>query len=93
MNSSKTKITDLDDEDENIFETNATKHSKSKAHSHSNEKNNHDNSHEKSKSKKDAEIKRQQFFGETIFDDNVNNSSDNFEDDIVNVPAFLRRKK
>jgi len=93
MNSSKTKITDLDDEDENIFETNTTKHSKSKAHTHSNEKNNHDNSHEKSKSKKDAEIKRQQFFGETIFDDNVNNSSDNFEDDIVNVPAFLRRKK
>jgi cell division protein FtsZ len=92
MNSSKTKITDLDDEDENIIEANMAKHSKSKSYGHLNEINNHSN-HDKSKSKSDAEMKRKQFFGETIFDDNVNNSGDNFEDDIVNVPAFLRRKK
>jgi cell division protein FtsZ len=88
MNSNKAKITDLDDEDEDIIETNIAKHSKSKAHNHLGETN-----YDKSKSKSNAEMKRKQFFGETIFDDNVNNSGDNFEDDIVNVPAFLRRKK
>ncbi len=86
MNSNKAKITDLDDEDENIIETNIAKHSKSKAHNHLGETN-------YDKSRSNAEMKRKQFFGETIFDDNVNNSGDNFEDEIVNVPAFLRRKK
>ncbi len=86
MNSNKAKITDLDDEDENIIETNIAKHSKPKAHNHLGETN-------YDKSRSNAEMKRKQFFGETIFDDNVNNSGDNFEDEIVNVPAFLRRKK
>jgi cell division protein FtsZ len=86
MNSNKAKITDLDDEDENIIETNIAKHSKSKAHNHLGETN-------YDKSRSNAEMKRKQFFGETIFDDNVNNSGDYFEDEIVNVPAFLRRKK
>ena len=42
----------------------------------------------------EAEKKRKQFFGETIFDeDDQAKSRDNFEEDILNVPAFLRRKK
>ena len=46
-------------------------------------------------SSQEAEKKRQQFFGNTIFDEEVesNNSEQKFEDDIINVPAFFRRKK
>ncbi len=98
MNSNKAKIIDLDSENEeqDFEEKRVAKPTKLKSHSHSNSSvNNHHDSHEKVKkeSVSDAEKKRKQFFGETIFDDNPNNSSDSFEDDIVNVPAFLRRKK
>jgi len=46
-------------------------------------------------SSQEAEKKRQQFFGNTIFDEEPesNNSEQKFEDDIINVPAFFRRKK
>lgn len=42
----------------------------------------------------EAEKKRKQFFGETIFDeDEDHKNNDSFEEDILSVPAFLRRKK
>ena len=46
-------------------------------------------------SSQEAEKKRQQFFGNTIFDEEVgsNNQEEKFDDDIINVPAFFRRKK
>jgi cell division protein FtsZ len=46
-------------------------------------------------SSQEAEKKRQQFFGNTIFDEEVGtvNQEEKFDDDIINVPAFFRRKK
>ncbi len=46
-------------------------------------------------SSQEAEKKRQQFFGNTIFDEEspINNQEEKFDDDIINVPAFFRRKK
>ena len=46
------------------------------------------------KSSNEAEKKRQQFFNDTIFDEGeVAQSADKIDDDIINVPAFFRRKK
>ena len=43
---------------------------------------------------KAAEKKRREFFGATVFDDEeVTESGNKIEDDILNVPAFFRRKK
>jgi cell division protein FtsZ len=46
-------------------------------------------------SSQEAEKKRQQFFGNTIFDEEAetHNQEEKFDDDIINVPAFFRRKK
>ena len=46
-------------------------------------------------SSQEAEKKRQQFFGNTIFDEEpaTGNQEEKFDDDIINVPAFFRRKK
>ncbi len=55
--------------------------------------NHHDDNHE---SEKEVERKRQQFFGHaTIFDEDepVANNEKFDDNDIVNVPAFFRRKK
>jgi cell division protein FtsZ len=41
----------------------------------------------------EAEKKRKQFFSETIFDEESETKEVKFEDDILNVPAFFRRKK
>lgn len=42
----------------------------------------------------EADKKRQQFFGGTVFDEeNLGNSDEKFDDEIINVPAFFRRKK
>jgi len=41
----------------------------------------------------DLETKRQKFFNATIFDDDLEGSNDKIDDDILNVPAFFRRKK
>lgn len=41
----------------------------------------------------EAEKKRRQFFSETIFDEDSESKDVKFEDDILNVPAFFRRKK
>lgn len=53
--------------------------------------------HEESSShnvKNEADKKRQQFFGGTVFDEeNEGNSEEKFDDEIINVPAFFRRKK
>lgn len=41
-----------------------------------------------------AEKKRNEFFGSTILDDEpIKNDNNKLEDDILNVPAFFRRKK
>jgi cell division protein FtsZ len=42
---------------------------------------------------KEAEKKRRQFFSETIFDEDSKMKEVKFEEDILNVPAFFRRKK
>ena len=42
----------------------------------------------------EAEKKRREFFGATIFDEEESNqNSSKIDDDILNVPAFFRRKK
>lgn len=42
----------------------------------------------------EAEKKRREFFGATVFDeDESQNDNSRMEDDILNVPAFFRRKK
>ena len=42
----------------------------------------------------DAEKKRREFFSATIFDDEDSHEHDEkVDDDILNVPAFFRRKK
>lgn len=42
----------------------------------------------------EAEKKRREFFGATIFDEEESSQNDNkLDDDILNVPAFFRRKK
>jgi len=47
--------------------------------------------HEKSQ---EAEKKRKEFFGSTVFDEDAPVENDNkIDDDILNVPAFFRRKK
>ncbi|MBM3579649.1 MAG: cell division protein FtsZ [Alphaproteobacteria bacterium] len=43
--------------------------------------------------KEEAEKKRRQFFGGTIFDEEEEKQEAKFDDDILNVPAFFRRKK
>ncbi|MBU6140004.1 MAG: cell division protein FtsZ [Proteobacteria bacterium] len=44
--------------------------------------------------KEDLEKKRQQFFGSTVFDEGEEEKTEvRFDDDILNVPAFFRRKK
>ncbi len=44
--------------------------------------------------KDDLEKKRKQFFGSTVFDeDEEEKNAAKFDDDILNVPAFFRRKK
>lgn len=44
--------------------------------------------------KNEADKKRQQFFGGTVFDEeNQENNEEKFDDEIINVPAFFRRKK
>lgn len=46
------------------------------------------------KHKDEAEKKRKQFFAETVLDEDEASTKDvKFEDDILNVPAFFRRKK
>lgn len=46
------------------------------------------------KHKEEAEKKRKQFFADTILDEDEDSTKDvKFEDDILNVPAFFRRKK
>ncbi len=46
------------------------------------------------KKSQEAEKKRREFFGATIFDeDELSENNDKIEDDILNVPAFFRRKK
>jgi hypothetical protein len=48
----------------------------------------------KAKISNEAEKKRQKFFGSTIFDEsNPAEESGKIDDDILNVPAFFRRKK
>ena len=42
----------------------------------------------------EAEKKRRQFFTATVFDEEKSqNDNSKFDDDILNVPAFFRRKK
>ncbi len=46
------------------------------------------------KKSEEAEKKRRQFFAATVLDEEENQvKDDKFEDDILNVPAFFRRKK
>ncbi len=47
----------------------------------------------KSSKKEEIEQKRKQFFGTTVFDDEEDEKPAKFDDDILNVPAFFRRKK
>jgi len=47
----------------------------------------------KAKKKEEAENKRKQFFGTTVFDEEEEEVPAKFDDDILNVPAFFRRKK
>lgn len=49
--------------------------------------------HPKSSKKEEIEQKRKQFFGTTVFDDEEDEKPTKFDDDILNVPAFFRRKK
>ncbi len=85
MNASKIKDEEVQQEvEEEVKKT----HVKSKAKAHQ--------EHEVTEvTKSSAEKKRDQFFGATIFDDNDNSSkhSTKIDDDILNVPAFFRRKK
>ena len=97
MNSSKAKITDLDEEDQDQNDDDHEINIKP-ARAKSSSNNHHEKSHHHEKSKKDlsnseAQKKRKQFFGDSILDENLENEGDGYQDDIVNVPAFLRRKK
>lgn len=47
----------------------------------------------KAKKKEEVENKRKQFFGTTVFDEEEEEVPAKFDDDILNVPAFFRRKK
>lgn len=48
----------------------------------------------KKETKSAVEKKRNQFFGTTVFDEEEEeNNKNKFDDDILNVPAFFRRKK
>ncbi len=42
---------------------------------------------------KEASKKKQEFFGGTVFDDEKESSESKMDDDVINVPAFFRRKK
>lgn len=89
---SKTKSSNFDDEED---ELQPKPKAKTKAHS-SSQQNSHQVANEKTKKEiaSEAEMKRKQFFGETIFDEDDNiKAQDSFDEDIVSVPAFLRRKK
>ncbi|GDX36439.1 hypothetical protein LBMAG18_09500 [Alphaproteobacteria bacterium] len=102
MNSSKNKASSIDDEEDRDDEVIIKPVKNNKVNKNINLANqNIDNQAYKNKKEQnrfensmEAEKKRKQFFGETIFDeDEEHKNNDSFEEDILSVPAFLRRKK
>ncbi|MFM7621186.1 MAG: cell division protein FtsZ [Alphaproteobacteria bacterium] len=103
MNSSKNKASSIDEDeisDEEVVIKPVKNHKVIKNSINLANQNNFSQAHKVKKdpnrleSSIEAEKKRKQFFGETIFDeDEDHKNNDSFEEDILSVPAFLRRKK
>lgn len=103
MNSAKKKASSIDEDDNDDEEIEIKPVKNNKIVKNSVNLANQNNFSQTHKVKKDsnrlessieAEKKRKQFFGETIFDeDEDHKNNDSFEEDILSVPAFLRRKK
>jgi cell division protein FtsZ len=88
MNSSKaSEEKDHDYEEEEVEETKPREVTKKVATTSANAE-----IHPEKKSQ-DIEKKRREFFSSTIFDEEESGDSDKIDDDILNVPAFFRRKK
>ena len=81
MNSSKIKDEKEDDFEDKIEETKPKILAKNPSEQ------------EQQKSRGEIEKKRREFFSSTIFDEDSSKESDKIDDDILNVPAFFRRKK
>jgi cell division protein FtsZ len=103
MNSAKNKASSIDEDDNDDEEIVIKPVKNNKVVKNSVNLANQNNFSQTHKVKKDsnrlessieAEKKRKQFFGDTIFDeDEDHKNNDSFEEDILSVPAFLRRKK
>ena len=82
MNSGKNKVENRKEifEDEEQFELELAEQVKQK-HKITNEKS------------QEAMKKKQEFFGGTVFDEEKEEDGNKMDDDVINVPAFFRRKK
>lgn len=86
-NEEEDKINSFDNDEEFLSEK---KHNKS---FNENKKFGKESCDENNESKESVNRKKQDFFGSTIFDEKQDNTESGLEDDILNVPAFFRRRK
>jgi cell division protein FtsZ len=87
MNSSKIKDEFTDEEEKSFDEFESTSTTKN------NDKSEFKVAGISEEQNQEAEKKRREFFGSTVFDDEDKSEDRKFDDDILNVPAFFRRKK
>ena len=91
MNSSKNREEEIEEEAEETQVEVKIEKSIKKFESHKAEPVHQKNDQVKSQA---AEKKRKEFFESTVFDEDESDAnSDKIDDDILNVPAFFRRKK
>lgn len=87
-------VEDYEDREEDDLNKNATVSGRRESLNHDLEIDKKSRSEEKISLVSEAKKKHQEFFGETIFDEKENDrTSADLDEDVVNIPAFFRKKK